>query len=123
VTSGAQAGGAILYSHSGDGRAFSPRIRVPTLAGRDPEHIQLVRAGARGLLVAWDEVVGGHRTIVASRVTPAANGASVDRPVVVSEGRQARHPALTTTMRGVLVAWTDGAADAKTTIGVRTIGN
>jgi hypothetical protein len=123
VVGGREPAGAVFYAYSGNGRAFSKRVRVSTAASRDPEHVQVVRADGGNLIVAWDEVVGGHRTIVASRVTPAANGASVDRPVVVSEGRQARHPALTTTMRGVVVAWTDGAADAASTIGVRTIGN
>ena len=123
VVAAREPAGAIFYSRSSDGKAFSPRIRIPTLAARDPEHVQIARGDGPSVMVAWDEVVEGKRTVVASRLQPAASGATVSPPRVVSVGRSARHPTLTTTFRGTLVAWTDGPADAATTIGIREIAN
>lgn len=120
VLAGLSPTGAIFYADSPDGRRFSPRVRIPTLAGRDPEHVQIEPAGA-GLVVAWDEVVQGKRVVVASRLAPGAQSVRVEAPVVVSAGRQGRHPSAAATARGVLLAWTDGPAGAATTIGVGSL--
>jgi hypothetical protein len=116
VVGGANPSGAIFYAQSADGRQFSPRLRIPTLAGRDPEHVQLVPARPGGLVVAWDEPVNGRRAVVASRLQLAAGRVQVGAPLLLSTGRHARHPALATTPQGVLVAWTDGPAEGATTI-------
>jgi hypothetical protein len=123
VVGGADPSGAIFYAQSADGRRFSPRLRIPTLAGRDPEHVQIVSAQprTRGFLVAWDEPFNGRRAVVAARLEPASGRVGVRPPFVVSGERQARHPALATTPQGVLVAWTDGPADGATTIGLRAL--
>jgi len=123
VVGGHEPAGAIFYASARDGSRFSPRLRVPALAGRDPEHVQIAGAKADRLIVAWDEVVEGKRTVVASRLQLTAGGANAGAPTVVTAGRQARHPALTPAPGGVLVVWTDGPSDAATTIGVRRIAD
>ena len=107
---------------AGRGAAFSPRLRIPTLASRDPEHVQLATADGRSLAVAWDEVVSGRRGVVLRRLTRAQQGqTAVGAATLVSEGREARHPALAITDRGLLVAWTDGAPAEGTKIAVRRV--
>ena len=123
VVGGHEPAGAIFYASARDGSRFSPRLRMLALAGRDPEHVQIAGAKADRLIVAWDEVVEGERTVVASRLQLTAGGAIAGAPTVVTAGRQARHPALAPAPRGVLVAWTDGPSDAATTIGVRRIAD
>ena len=59
VVGGHEPAGAIFYASARDGSGFSPRVRVPALAGRDPEHVQIAGAKADRLIVAWDEVVEG----------------------------------------------------------------
>jgi hypothetical protein len=85
--------------------------------------VQIAGAKADRLIVAWDEVVEGRRTVVASRLQLTAGGAIAGAPTVVTAGRQARHPALAPAPGGVLVAWTDGPSDTATTIGVRRIAD
>ena len=121
VVSGPEPEGAIFYSTSRDGRAFARRVRVPTLAGRDPEHVQLAMVSGGNAVVAWDEVVSGRRTVVVRRLENGVRGTKVGPPNAVSDQRPARHPAIAVTPRGVLVAWTDGTAGAATRIGVKTI--
>jgi len=121
VIGGAEPTGAIFYSTSRDGRAFTPRVRVPTLAGRDPEHVQLAARSDGHAVVAWDEVVNGRRTVVLQRLSHASGGRPVGPPSAISGARPARHPALTVTPRGVLVAWTDGAPDGATRIAVKAV--
>ncbi|HEY6509924.1 MAG TPA: hypothetical protein VIY56_18000, partial [Vicinamibacterales bacterium] len=121
VISGADPVGAIFYSISRDGRTFAPRVRVPTLAGRDPEHVQLASTAGGNAVVAWDEVVNGRRAVVLRRVEGSTGTTRVGPPRAVSGERSARHPALAVTPRGVLVAWTDGAADQATRIAVKAL--
>jgi hypothetical protein len=120
VVDGREPAGALFYS-SGSGAALSPRLRIPTLASRDPEHVQLATADGRSLAVAWDEVVSGRRGIVLSRLIRAQGQTTVGAATLVSEGREARHPALAITNRGLLVAWTDGSPAAGTKIAVRRV--
>jgi hypothetical protein len=120
VIGGREPTGAVFYSFVGRGGVFAPRVRVPTLAGKDPEHVQLVRSRGGALVVSWDEVVDGKRTIVSAQVRMTGRGVQVGRPWAVSTG-VGRHPALAVSARGALVAWTDGAADGATSIAVREI--
>ena len=119
VVGGREPAGAVFYTYSSDGRAFSNRLRISTAASRDPEHVQVVRADGGDLMVAWDEVVEGTRRVVATRVRPGEGAIVAGQPIVVSAGRPARHPALAATSTGVVAAWTDGPAGGATTIGVR----
>ena len=129
VIAGREPTGAVFYSSVGRGGVFAPRVRVPTLAGKDPEHVQLVRSTGGALVVAWDEVVDGKRTIVSAHVRMTGRGVEGRRPqaaAVVGRPRAistevGRHPALAVSAKGTLVAWTDGAADGATSIAVRGI--
>ncbi len=107
VLAGREETGALFYA-AGRGSTLSPRLRIPTLASRDPEHVQLATADGRSLAVAWDEVVSGRRGVVLRRLARAQGQTTVGPATLVSEGREARHPALAITERGLLVAWTDG---------------
>jgi hypothetical protein len=53
--------GALFYASSAEGRAFSPRGRIPTLGSPRPMHPQILSLGKDRLIVAWDEVVNGTR--------------------------------------------------------------
>jgi hypothetical protein len=121
VVGEARPSGAIFYAQAADGQRFSPRLRIPTLEGRDPEHVQIAAAGPGGLVVAWDEPVNGNRGVVATRLQWAAGRVHLGKPLLLSAGRQARHPALAATPQDVLVAWTDGPADGATTIALRGV--
>ena len=112
--------GALFYA-AGRGATLSPRLRIPTLASRDPEHVQLATADGRSLAVAWDEVVSGRRGVVLRRLSRAQGQTTVGPATLVSEGREARHPALAITDRGLLVAWTEGAPAEGTKIAVRRV--
>jgi hypothetical protein len=83
--------------------------------------VQLVAAGDRSLAVAWDEVVKGRRGVVLRRLLRANGTTTVGPATLVSEDREARHPALAVTDRGVVVAWTDGSPAGRTTIAVRRV--
>jgi hypothetical protein len=120
VLDGRDPAGALFYA-AGSGSTMSPRLRIPTLASRDPEHVQVATADGRSLAVAWDEVVSGKRGIVLSRLTRAQGRTAVGAATLVSEGREARHPALAITNRGLLVAWTDGSPATGTKIAVRRV--
>jgi hypothetical protein len=120
VLGGAEPTGALFYA-AGRGTALSPRLRIPTLASRDPEHVQLATADGQSLAVAWDEVVSGRRGVVLRRLSRAQGRTTVGRATLVSEGREARHPALAITDRGLLVAWTDGSPVEGTKIAIRRV--
>jgi hypothetical protein len=122
VVGGREPTGAVFYSSAGRGGAFAPRVRVPTLAGKDPEHVQLVRSTGGASVVSWDEVIDGKRTIVSAHVRVTGRGVEVGRPRAISTA-VGRHPALAVSATGVLVAWTDGAADGPTSIAVRRISD
>jgi len=120
VLSGPEPSGALFYA-AGSGAPLSPRLRIPTLASRDPEHVQLATADGRSLAVVWDEVVSGRRGVVLRRLARAQGQTTVGPATLVSEGREARHPALAITDRGLLVAWTDGSPADGTKIAVRRV--
>jgi hypothetical protein len=120
VLTGREPSGALFYA-VGSGATLSPRLRIPTLASRDPEHVQLATADGRSLAVVWDEVVSGRRGVVLRRLARAQGQTTVGPATLVSEGREARHPALAITDRGLLVAWTDGPPAEGTKIAVRRV--
>jgi hypothetical protein len=120
VLAGAEPTGALFYA-TGRGTTLSPRLRIPTLASRDPEHVQLATADGNTLAVVWDEVVSGRRGVVLRRLARTQERTTIGPATLVSEGREARHPALAITDRGLLVAWTDGSPAQRTTIAMKRI--
>lgn len=64
---------ALFYATSRDGRAFSPRRRLPTEG--QANHPQLAIDGAGALAVSWDESGSGSRTLASAIGRPDAAGA------------------------------------------------
>jgi len=120
VLAGREPTGALFYA-AGRGASLSPRVRIPTLASPDPEHVQLATVDGRSVAVAWDEVVKGRRGVVLRRLSRANDETTVGAATLVSDDREARHPALAITDGGLLVAWTDGAPAGRTTIAVKRV--
>ena len=99
---------AVFYATSTDGKAFSPRVRVPSAAMTNPGHPQLTIAAGRAAIV-WDETVDGVRRVSMSRVSDKGGFLP---PEVVSGEEAALGPVAAGTPSGdLLVAWT--SRDAK----------
>jgi hypothetical protein len=103
--------GAIFYASTRDGRTFTKRLRLPTAGSPKPSHPQVVVDRDGRLIVAWDEVIGGRRTVMARSI-----GRAGARPI--EPGRQpllleaaGAYPVLAATTRGVVAAWTAGGAE------------
>jgi hypothetical protein len=113
--------GALFYATTRDGRAFSPRVRVPALGSLKPTHPQIV-ADARGrVVVAWDELVKGRRVVGVREVRRGDAGGVEFGPIAtVSTSEAASYPVLAATSSGIVAVWTSGGSDTAT-IGVRRI--
>jgi hypothetical protein len=111
VLDGPNPEGALFYASTRDGRAFTPRVRIPTLGSPNPTHPQLVSDGTR-LIVAWDEVAGDQRVVAARPIVVQADRPVNFAPVItLSSDGPAMYPALAATARGVLAVWST-AGDA-----------
>ena len=102
---------ALFYATSRDGRAFTPRRRVPTEG--TPRHPQIAVGPDGGLVATWDEGDAGRRRVVLARATTDGGVPSLSRQVV-SGAELATYPAIARAERGVLLAWTSGTAGAST---------
>lgn len=115
--------GALFYASTRDGRAFTPRQRIPTLGSPKPMHPQLtVDAGGR-VLIAWDEFMNGQR--IAAMRTIAAPNAGPNAPhagpvVTLASGAAEQYPAIAATRDGAIAVWTSGPSTTPT-IAVRRI--
>ena len=98
---------ALFYATSSDGRAFTPRERVPT-AGT-PHHPQIALDSGGGLVVVWDELESGKRRVAMARAQHAAGKANFSRDVI-SGGEPAIYPVVARAADGLIVAWTSGGA-------------
>jgi hypothetical protein len=107
--------GALFHASTRDGRTFSRRTRVPTAGSIKPSHPQLAIAGGGRLIVAWDEVVDGRRTVFArSLVSSKAGTIEFGPSESLSRDRPGAYPALAATAHGVLAVWTDGGSGEST---------
>jgi hypothetical protein len=108
VIGGASPEGALFYASSKDGRTFSARQRVPTLGSPKPSHPQILTT-AKGLLIAWDEVVGGVRQAVARALQVDRGGRPTFGDVIRLGGtNSSSYPVLAATATGVVSAVTRG---------------
>jgi hypothetical protein len=111
VIDGTEPQGAIFYARSADGHSFGPRIRVPTLGSPRPTHPVVALDGRGRAVIAWDEMQGSSRKVIARTVALDAQGRpTFGPPAVLGVGASASYPALALTARGVVVAWSDGIA-------------
>lgn len=114
--------GALFHASTRDGRTFTRRTRVPTAGSLKPSHPQLAIADGGRLVVAWDEVVAGRRTVFARTLTPKAAGATEFGPIEILGGdRPGTYPALAVAADRALAAWTDGGS-GESTISVGEVG-
>ena len=108
----------LFYATSADGRAFTPRERVPTQAVA--HHPQIVIGADGAPVMAWDESQNGTRRIVVARRRAADAGAkaggTIARDVIADAGV---YPALAVAGETTVVAWTSGKTDS--TIAVRRL--
>lgn len=102
---------AIFYAMSTDGKAFQPRVRIPTEG--QANHPQLVLGANGALRLAWDEAASGSRRIVTGAGQIDASG-KVAFTRTALEGEVGVYPVLAATSAGTVVAWTTGAPDAST---------
>jgi len=98
----------IFYAHSADGRAFGPRMRMPTEGV--PHHPQIVRSGD-ALYLAWDELTGGSRQVVVAERQASETGDAPFVRTVVGAGTPGVYPSMVADGRGVVVAWTSPIPD------------
>jgi hypothetical protein len=95
---------AIFYAMSRDGRAFSPRARIPTTGITTPGHPQLVLMPDGGAAIVFDEVVGGVRRVSYAR---KARGGVFQSPEILSGAEAASYPVMVQSgTNDLLVAWT-----------------
>ncbi len=109
VVSGPTPDGALFYASTREGRAFTPRTRIPTLGGPKPSHPQIVIDSSRRIVIAWDELVDGRRVAAARELKARPNQPVEFGPAVTlpSPG-YAMYPVLAATDQGVLAVWTTG---------------
>jgi hypothetical protein len=121
VVGGPTPEGALFYASSRDGKTFSARVRVATLASPKPSHPQIVLDARGRIVIAWDEAVNGQRTAVMRELRrEAGDRISFGEPVTLASEGPAVYPVLAATDRGLVAAWTSGSGDAST-IAVRAL--
>jgi hypothetical protein len=114
VTEGREATIGLFYAVSADGRRFSLRQQIPTLGL--PHHPQNVVGRSGRVLLAWDELKNGIRTVALGRLADGSSPTIVREAVAGSES--GIYPAIVRTTRGALVAWT---ANREATQSIRAV--
>ena len=100
--------GALFYATTRDGRAFTPRTRVPTSGSTRPSHPQIVVDGGR-VVIAWDESVNGQRVAIAREVKPRSEpGLEVGPLMTLSTDGPALYPVMAATPSGLVAVWATG---------------
>jgi hypothetical protein len=111
VIGGANPEGALFYTSTRDGRSFTPRQRIPTLGSPKPSHPQLGIGANGGLVVAWDEVRDGARTVAMRSLKATRQGTVSFGPILTPGSGVTTYPVLAATARGLIAAWTSGSGD------------
>lgn len=101
--------GALFYASTRDGRAFTPRVRIPTLGSPKPAHPQIALGADGRIAVAWDETVDGRRVAAVREIRPAGGQGTFGEIVLLSEGAPAVYPVLAPTSDGFVAVWTSSA--------------
>ncbi len=113
--------GALFYSTTRDGRAFTPRVRVPTLGSPKPSHPQIAIDKTGRVLVAWDEVINGRRVATARELRRSSDQRiAFAEPVTLAPQSSSMYPVLAGTDGGFVAVWAGGAGEPPV-IGVRRI--
>ena len=109
---------ALYVASTKDGKAFTPRVRVPTDGGA--AHVQLATLADGSLLLAWDEATRAGRRLRLAKGTVAASGAVTVRAVKSVTDDEAVYPAVAATATGSVVAWVSRSGP-QTTVAVAAI--
>jgi hypothetical protein len=118
---GAAPEGALFYASSRDGRAFTARMRIPTLGSPKPSHSQIAVDASGRVIVAWDELVDGERVAALRQLKPERDGTIAFGPIVrLAESGRATYPVVASASAGLVAAWTSGTPEASV-ISVRQI--
>ena len=120
VIGGADPEGALFYASTSDGRTFTPRVRIPTLAS-NPTHPRSLSSMAAGESW-WRGMRWWRGRVAAARQLIVKSNRQVDfAPIVtLSSDGPATYPTLATTERGLLAVWPTGGETS--VIRTRTIG-
>jgi hypothetical protein len=94
---------ALFYAMSRDGRAFSPRVRIPTSGAAYHAQIALT---SNGLVIAWDEAGKGGRRVRFAHGTPLTDGGVAFSSADVPADPAGTYPVIAATSSGVVAAWT-----------------
>lgn len=96
---------ALFHAMSADGRAFGPRVRIPTRGQANHPQLAVARDGT--LHLAWDEAAAGTRQIVtgSGRVDQVGLVTFSRTPLTGAAGV---YPMVAAVENGALVAWTAG---------------
>jgi hypothetical protein len=98
--------GALFYATTRDGRAFSPRLRIPTLGGVKPSHPQIAIDARGRILVAWDEQVSGERVAAARELRIRAGQDPAFGEILALSSGPGVYPVIAATDDGFVAAWT-----------------
>lgn len=90
-------------STSRDGKVFSPRARLPINREHQPGHPQLTLTADGGAAIVVDEIAGGARRVLFTRVSRSG---AFQPPQILSGDDAASHPVMVRSASDLLVAWT-----------------
>jgi hypothetical protein len=109
----------LFYAMSADGRAFGPRVQIPTQGLA--HHPQIAMPPNGPLIAAWDELNAGKRQVVMA-TAPTEGGSPTFRRTVVEGSDAGLYPSVVATGSGMVLAWTAGAGP-KAVVKVRAISS
>jgi hypothetical protein len=101
---------ALFYAASADGRAFTPRQRIPTEGM--PHHPQMTAASNGTLTLVWDEGGKGGRRIAVARASSDPSGRPTFVRSLVDGGDVGVYPVVAHAGGAAVVAWTSGTGAA-----------
>ncbi len=94
----------IFYAISNDGKAFAPRVQVPS---RGPaSHPQIVVNADGSSVIVWDEIVDGTRRLGITKARTDAAGKVTFVPTAAPDAGPGQwYPAIASTANGAVVTW------------------
>jgi hypothetical protein len=91
---------------SRDGKAFAPRVRIPTEGPAG--HVQIASEANGALLLAWEEMANGGRIVKLARGTADTEGKVDFR--LIGTPIAGKYPSIALTPTGAVVAYTQPQA-------------
>lgn len=104
----------VFYASTGDGRAFTPRMRLDEGQASAVSHPQLALVGSAGLAALWDEPKDGTRRVMLRERT-GANG-QWSAAEALPDDAPAYYPAAASVPDALLVVWTSATTPRSTIV-------